>query len=711
MSTGPQELDTSPEAPGWQPADHPQRPSVRWLSPSQLWRTALEVASSTFIARFADQRKSEASDPKNGYDLDPTLRRLAGERDVFIDYVADTGDGFNATYTVACSVAGASNVVDPPDPQASPAVSGCSSCTGRSTAGQLLLLGGDEVYPVPSVQEFDERLKNVFQAAAKAGQLPAERYVAAIPGNHDWYDGLVTFRRNFCESWVHYSTSAEFVEQLPDVEHLEKVAGWRTFQSRSYFAVQLPHHWWLWGIDIQLDAPIDAAQLDYFRLAADELDKDPDARVVIATARPSWLDPDHENDMQVLSNRQNLAWFIHRMLATDKFHPDHPDVDLGIARLRLVLAGDLHHYARYTPCAKAQSEPAPPPTPSGEDLPTMPMAVNETAAAEAKNTVDDQVDARANENAEGMPEFGPRLFAPELVTCGGGGAFMSSTHHLQKTINPFWDPDRGLTTWDQTYGGKVRFPTEAMSKHLRRRVFTAAFLNDNLAVFCATLYGLMLWALGSSVDDNGGWLFARLPSSSEIELGGPGLAELITILPFLVAVVALFGLLSVFAKHGSDGHRRKAAAAASLHTAAHVALVVAAAGPLGWLARRLEHSDLTEIWQSLSAIFGLAAYLILLGYVGAVVLSTYLFLSDVVGIHKTECASSFRHEGYKSHLRIHVTPDALHVRAIGIRDVPSFAGSFTPPPGKKPKAEEIDAFVIPRDATEPFASITDLDFD
>ena len=44
-----------------------------------------------------------------------------------------------------------------------------------------------------------------------------------------------------------------------------KIGGWKTLQRRSYFALKLPHRWWLWGIDIQLEGYIDQAQIDFFR--------------------------------------------------------------------------------------------------------------------------------------------------------------------------------------------------------------------------------------------------------------------------------------------------------------------------------------------------------------------------------------------------------------------------------------------------------------
>jgi hypothetical protein len=75
----------------------------------------------------------------------------------------------------------------------------------------------------------------------------AGRPVLAIPGNHDWYDGLVLFLTFFCKEkpW-----------------HLGE---WRSYQRRSYFAVRIMEGWWLWATDIQLADDMDQPQADYFK--------------------------------------------------------------------------------------------------------------------------------------------------------------------------------------------------------------------------------------------------------------------------------------------------------------------------------------------------------------------------------------------------------------------------------------------------------------
>ena len=77
------------------------------------------------------------------------------------------------------------------------------------------------------------------------GVVLSEPTLFACAGNHDWYDGLTTFLRLFCEG--------------------KRIGGWRTEQTRSYFVVQLPQRWWLVGVDTQLGTYIDDPQIRYFR--------------------------------------------------------------------------------------------------------------------------------------------------------------------------------------------------------------------------------------------------------------------------------------------------------------------------------------------------------------------------------------------------------------------------------------------------------------
>ena len=264
-----------------------RQPEVRWLDPSILAKAGVEVAVSSTFGKFADKREIQTQ-PQGPFDY-------SADGELWIDYLSDTGDGWAATQTMAWVLAQPSLTVDKVD----------------LPRGKILLLGGDQVYPTATPEAYEDRFKGPFAAALPHSPAGREPEMYATPGNHDWYDGLVSFLRLFCAGqWI---------------------GGWRTRQRRSYFALQLPNNWWIWAIDIQLDTYIDDVQLKYF---ADQ-GVGPGDKIVLLTAKPSWI--------AALEGRvepptwKYLNFFEERMVR-----------DTG-ARLVATITGDRHHYARYEP--------------------------------------------------------------------------------------------------------------------------------------------------------------------------------------------------------------------------------------------------------------------------------------------------------------------------------------------------------------------------
>ena len=188
------------------------------------------MAISSVFGTYADKREAQATAATEPF------HDHSGPEETWVDYVSDLGDGFNATYTLAYLLAQPKLDVTVHDGQD----------TVPTTRGSVLVMGGDEVYPSASSRAYEERTKGPYNAALPHADDPPALF--AIPGNHDWYDGLTAFLRFFCQGgWV---------------------GGWKTEQRRSYFAVKLPQRWWLLGIDIQFDTYIDAPQIEYFRNVA-----------------------------------------------------------------------------------------------------------------------------------------------------------------------------------------------------------------------------------------------------------------------------------------------------------------------------------------------------------------------------------------------------------------------------------------------------------
>ncbi len=267
-----------------------RRPMVRWLDPHQLVDTAVRVLLSGVFSSYADNRELQALEPADVPDR-------SGIADLWLDYVADVGDGWNSTYTVARLLATDGLKLD------------WDGETYATERGRILVMGGDQAYPVPTAVEYENRMLGPYRAALPCSPGDAPE-LFAIPGSHDWYDGLVNFTSIFCRNrWI---------------------GGWRTRQRRSYFAVRLPKGWWLWGIDIQFGSYIDEAQLRYFSdVAVNQVA--PGDRIILCMAK------------EVESGRKQ-----------DEIHSDR-DVEYlereiiqpSGARMLLSLKSGKHYYCRY----------------------------------------------------------------------------------------------------------------------------------------------------------------------------------------------------------------------------------------------------------------------------------------------------------------------------------------------------------------------------
>ena len=283
---------------------------TRWFGLALLLKLAWRVAIAELFGRFADGRLMVAALDKSTEADHATAAsaHLPGGSDeaftpdedgaLWIDYVADLGDGFDATYAIASLLARETLVVG-------------EHATRR---GRLLVMGGDEVYPLASPENYQQRLRDPYDWAFPDPEPESDSgpLVYAIPGNHDWYDGLVIFLGLFTRR---------------DRLHL---GGWRSRQGRSYFALQLTGDWWLWAVDAQLDNTIDQPQRDYFSAIAEAME--PDAHVILCGPEPGWLytrDPDS------------------RSLDVYDLIGDILRAKCPMAQIPLVLSGDTHHYSRY----------------------------------------------------------------------------------------------------------------------------------------------------------------------------------------------------------------------------------------------------------------------------------------------------------------------------------------------------------------------------
>ncbi|GAA4167849.1 metallophosphoesterase [Gryllotalpicola koreensis] len=285
------------------------RRAVRWLSPSQLINSGVQVAIAQQFADFADRRDVQAAYPQGVIAIDGS----ESDDELWFDFVADLGDGFDATYTIAHLLA---------EPQLTVREAADEDGERMLPRGSLLVMGGDEVYPTASDRAYADRTLGPYRAAS--ADLPRRSgTLLALPGNHDWYDGLAAFLRLFARG-------LDF-------------GAWRTVQRRSYFAVKLRPKWWLVAVDAQLGTTLDAPQLDYFRSTLWPELAEGDA-IILCTASPYWETTPYDADAF-----DTTGWFeknILRNRLSDPGDPNSPLVPTG-AKVRLWLSGDHHHYSRY----------------------------------------------------------------------------------------------------------------------------------------------------------------------------------------------------------------------------------------------------------------------------------------------------------------------------------------------------------------------------
>ncbi|MFF2773804.1 hypothetical protein ACFVU3_02765 [Streptomyces sp. NPDC058052] len=323
----------------------PQEP-VRWLAPKELARTAVKVGLAAVFAGYSDKREIQGA-------LEAGLLRapLSDPRaeEIWIDFVADLGDGFEATASVASALGADRLTVEGP---------------GALPRGALLVLGGDQVYPVASATAYEDRMKGPYRAALPSAE--DRPLMVALPGNHDWYDGLTAFLRMFAQG--------------------SAIGGWRTGQTRSYFAVGLPQRWWLVGLDSQLGSYFDDPQRRYFETHLSQRLRPGDS-VIVCSAEPTWVKSDERPDAF-----NSLHWFDHHIVRTRLDRTTGRREETG-ASIRLWLTGDKHHYARYAELLPGDAAGAG----ADDDLPPDPRR-------------------------------------RQLVTCGLGGAFLSSTHRLPRAL-------------------------------------------------------------------------------------------------------------------------------------------------------------------------------------------------------------------------------------------------------------------------------------
>jgi hypothetical protein len=556
---------------------------VNWYNVRQLASTGLKTAISGVFGNFADKREMEAA-------LSPD----AGEYDAFekndevwVDYVSDLGDGFNSTYSVAYSLAQEKLIID-----------------GKVLKqGDVLIMGGDAVYPTPEAAQYENRLQGPYNAAfpwipnpptlPPCAPNPYTRKLFVLPGNHDWYDGLGNFIKLFCQK--------------------RSLGRWLTEQERSYFAVKLPHNYWLIGIDIQLNADIDKPQMDYFRNILAKGKFEAGSNVILCTAEPSWV---YRSWDEKNKSHARIQFFIDKVLYGDEccsYYEKNKSL-----RIAAILTGDLHHYSRY---------------------------------------------------AQDLGEGEDRRVT-QLITAGGGGAFTHPTHFLKEDMTL---GTLGKTGWAGRASAalKASYPTPSQSKGLAWWNLLFPVLSLHMLLFLGVFHLFTTWCLQS-----GGWNDETfLDQVASVKDSGEYLSMICRNIKFSPGVVIL-NVLLVFGLYKfadvTAGTKWLNSLVGFFHGVVQLLIFYFIIWGFVVVNTKMLHAlEVTPECRSFWQITLFSVEMVVIGgAVAALAFGLYLLFGTLVlKNHATEAFSSFRWTGYKNFLRIHITPSKATVYAVGIRKV------------------------------------------
>ncbi|KAG9397865.1 hypothetical protein AC1031_016519 [Aphanomyces cochlioides] len=389
-------------------------PMVPWYS-MFMFDTGFQLLISLkiFLGRF-DKRAMQAA-------LHPNYREymfdhLADKDELWFDFMADCGDGFNSSYQIARMLAQPQLQVNIPPSNAK--LRNIHGDNLNLPRGNCLVLGGDLAYPHPDEESYESRFWRPFEYAmkppiwydpaavsTKKPALPKQCKTLkdyegptcfAIPGNHDWFDGLNTYSRFVCErDWL---------------------GGWHLPQDASYFALKLPQGWWLFGCDLALEHDINVEQFACFEAIADK-HMEPTDRVIIVTHEPNWILDGYEERR----SEEKLQYLIQTILA---------------GRVVVRLAGDIHNYSRHS--LMEYDIPPPPPRSPSNFQKKRNLTIQTSFSSENLMQYSGPMSPfspvakhfpHMNDLTHLYPISHDKVEAPpHLIVSGGGGAFLHPTH-------------------------------------------------------------------------------------------------------------------------------------------------------------------------------------------------------------------------------------------------------------------------------------------
>ncbi len=293
--------------------------SLSWLRPSTLWQSrndiiARFIADPTAAARARWVELARQRAQETGAHSDFVISRSAGDT-VSVLVIGDTGEGDNSQYAVA------------------------GPLVAMSEGADFAVICSDVVYPTGELGDYGR----VFHRPYRNLKLP----IYAVPGNHDWYDGLHGFMHYFCRSdddgyrpefgrgpaallarWLWRQSPQPDAQAKPATNGIviEERPPPDPLQPAPYFVIDAGPVRFV-GIDIGITGEMDKDQYDWLKRVSLDAAERPK---ILLTGKPIYVDNEHHPG---------------RVAGTTETVDDV--VTDPRANYVMAIGGDVHNYQRY----------------------------------------------------------------------------------------------------------------------------------------------------------------------------------------------------------------------------------------------------------------------------------------------------------------------------------------------------------------------------
>lgn len=284
-----------------------------WLDPVPLWQSRNQVLGQLLGDPTNDERRSWMEVQREAGKLSPDLilKEYAGLEEVSFVMIGDPGEGDASQFALV-----------PP-------------LLARGGDTHFMVICSDVIYPAGDSDDYEDKFYRPYEG------YPAPIY--ALPGNHDWYDGLAGFMFHLCNAETaapKAANSSSWKERLRwrlwrkprpvDPEALARREAWRSAreqrssQRSPYFAIETGPLL-IVGIDTGMGGSIDREQGQWLRRISREIDKPK----LLLTGKPIYVDGEYHPG--VIEGGGTVDEIVRA--------PEHNYV--------AAIGGDTHNYQRY----------------------------------------------------------------------------------------------------------------------------------------------------------------------------------------------------------------------------------------------------------------------------------------------------------------------------------------------------------------------------